>query len=63
MSYEQDTESKWRSRKWILALLCLAILTVGLFTGFIADTQLVIGMGTVLGLYSAVNYKVKQGKS
>ena len=51
---------KFRSRKFILAILSLLSGIVALFTGFMIDTVFVGLVGTVLALYGGAN--VMQGK-
>lgn len=61
--FKEITETKWRSRKFILALITLIVLSVSLFTGLIAGGDFNIGAGLVLGLYGAANTATKISKT
>lgn len=63
MSYEQDTETKWRSRKWLLTCGFFVMLHIALFTGFVGEATYGILVPALLGVYSAANYmQKKEGK-
>lgn len=49
-------DEEFRKRRFKLACVGLAAITVGLFLDKVSDVQYMIGLGTILALYSADVY-------
>lgn len=59
MEYDQEVETKWRSRKWILACASFVMLNVALFTGYIDGSLYITGLTLITGLYNGANALLK----
>jgi uncharacterized membrane protein YiaA len=54
------SESKYKSRKFYLTIVSMAVVTVGLFTKFLSGSEFIAGLTISLGVYASAN--VFEGK-
>ena len=55
-------DNKFKSRRWMLAVFFSLSSTVGLYFNHITDSNYVMIVGLILGIYGATSHYDKKGK-